>query len=73
MAIFDLPLNEQALEELDFYSKEEGISVVDMIMDAIRVRLEDLEDIRDADEIMARIEAGEPTYMLEEVRKELGL
>jgi len=40
---------------------------------ALAEYLEDLEDIKDANEILARIRAGEPTIPFEEIRKELGL
>jgi len=70
MTTFELPLNKQALEDLDFFSKKDGMTVTELIMDAIRERLEDLEDVRDIEMYLA--EGGGPTYTLEEVMKEFG-
>jgi len=73
MTTLELPLSEDALIDLRFYAKEKGMTVADMVMEAIRQKLEDLEDIREAERALAKIACGEETISWEEAKKELGL
>jgi len=73
MTTFELPIGEKALIELKFYAQEEGKTVTDMIMEGIRLLLEDFEDIRDYERGMAALANGEPTTSWEDVQRELGL
>ncbi|MCL2168747.1 MAG: DUF6290 family protein [Defluviitaleaceae bacterium] len=70
MTTLELPIGKKTLEELKAYADIEGQTVVELILDAVREKLEDLEDIRDYEIALAQ---GGPTRSLDEIAKELGL
>jgi predicted transcriptional regulator len=66
--------NKAIMSELNQMSQETGIDIEHIALDALIERLEDYDDIKEADKAhLARIENGEKTYTHEQVLKELEL
>ena len=68
-----LRLPEEIETRLDNLAKRTGRTKSFYAREAILEHLEDLEDIYLAEQELAEIKRGAPTYSMDEVRKELGL
>ncbi len=70
--ISELP--DGALELLQRLAEQRGRTANDYVREAILEKLEDLEDLAAAEEVLLRRQKGETeTYTLEEVTRKLGL
>ena len=66
-------LTEGAVELMKGFAEQKGLTVSEYIKQAALDRLEDDEDIRDADAAYAEYLKNPVTYSLEEIESELGL
>jgi RHH-type rel operon transcriptional repressor/antitoxin RelB len=74
MATLSIRLPEDLQVRLRAVSEHSGQSESETVLEAIQQRIEDMEDIRVAEERLAELRAGRSrTYTLEEVERELGL
>ena len=73
MAEVTLTFNDGAIELMKGFAAKKGISLSEYIKQAALDRLEDDEDIRDADAAYAEYLKNPVTYSLEEIESELGL
>ena len=64
---------EGAVELMRGFAAEKGITLLEYVKQAVLDRLEDDEDIRDADAAYAEYLKNPVTYSLEEIEAELGL
>jgi len=63
-------VSEDEYSAMKAFADFEGETMTSLILRTIRDKMEDWEDVRDAEEILSR---NEDTYTLEDVKKELGL
>ena len=64
---------EGAVELMKGFAAEKGLTLLEYVKQAVLDRLEDDEDIRDADAAYAEYLKNPVTYSLEEIEAELGL
>ena len=68
-----LTFHEKAVELMKGFAAQKGISLTEYCKQAVLDRLEDDEDIRDADAAYEEYLKNPVTYSLEEIKTELGL
>ena len=68
-----LTFHEKAIELMNDFAAKKGITLTEYCKQAVLDRLEDDEDIRDADAAYAEYLKNPVTYSLEEIKTELGL
>lgn len=68
-----LTFHEKAIELMNDFAAKKGITLKEYCKQAVLDRLEDDEDIRDADAAYAEYLKNPVTYSLEEIKAELGL
>ena len=73
MAEVTLTFHEKAVEMMKEFAAQKGITLTEYCKQAILDRLEDDEDIRDADAAYAEYLKNPVTYTLDEIKSELGL
>ena len=66
----NISVSEQEYETIKAFADSNGETISSLILNTIREKIEDWEDIRDAEEVLARNEAK---YSLDEVKKRAGL
>ena len=73
MAEVTLTFHEKAVEMMKEFAAQKGITLTEYCKQAILDRLEDDEDIRDADAAYAEYLQTGKSYSLDEIKAELGL
>jgi len=66
----NIRVSEQEYEVIKAFADSNGETISSLILNTIREKIEDWEDIRDAEEVLSR---NEPVYSWEDVKRRAGL